>query len=93
MTPRVWIALLLIVTAGLQHKLWLSDVGRLSQANLEVALNEQQAQLAELRERNSALTAEALALKSGPEALEARARKDLGMVRAGEVFYFVPDAP
>ncbi len=93
MRPRGWIVLLLIVTAGLQHKLWLSDVGRLSRANLDTALAEQQAQLTALRERNSALTAEALALKSGPEALESRARQDLGMVRTGEVFYFVPDAP
>lgn len=91
MKPSVSIALLLLLIAVFQHKLWLSDVGRLSAQTLRSELAEQEAAQRALAIRNEALTAEVMALKARPEALEARARQDLGMVKQGEVFYFVPD--
>ena len=40
-----------------------------------------------LRQSNDALEAEVKDLKSGLEAVEERARRELGMIRDGEVFY------
>ena len=44
-----------------------------------------------MEQRNRLLTAEVLALRSGHDAVEARARKDLGMVKEGETFFLVPE--
>ncbi|HBR95760.1 MAG TPA: cell division protein FtsB [Gammaproteobacteria bacterium] len=43
--------------------------------------------LEQLRQRNQALQAEVADLKKGLEAIEERARSELGMIREGEVFY------
>lgn len=93
MKASAWISVLLVVIAMLQHKLWLSDVGKLSEATLADELEIQKAQFDALQARNENLTAEVMALKASPGALESRARRDLGMVKPGEVFYFVPQTP
>jgi cell division protein FtsB len=45
--------------------------------------------LEKLRQRNRALQAEVLDLKKGLDAVEERARSELGMIKEGEVFYQV----
>ncbi len=87
-----WLGLLLILVAALQYKLWFSDVGIFAERQLQRELHDQEARHQELVSRNSQLMAEAVALKQDPRALEARARRDLGMIKQGEVFFFVPDA-
>ena len=44
-----------------------------------------------LKQRNKILTAQVIQLRKDPRALESRARRDLGMVRKGEVFYLIPN--
>ena len=46
-----------------------------------------------LRERNAALEAEVRDLKQGLEAIEERARNELGMVKEGEKFYQIVEEP
>ena len=46
---------------------------------------------AELAARNAALDAEVRDLKQGYEAIEERARSELGMIRNDEVFFQLPD--
>ena len=87
-----WLILLLIVVAALQYKLWFSDVGKSAERALARELQEQRAQRDALHQRNAVLEAEVLALKRDSTALEARARRDLGMIKEGEVFYFVPES-
>jgi cell division protein FtsB len=43
-----------------------------------------------MRERNARLAAEVRDLKTGLDAVEERARSDMGMVRADEQFFWVP---
>ena len=74
---------------GLQVRLWFSDVGILARAGLTDRLIEQQAHSQELAARNAQLAREVVALKSGPSAVEARARSELGMVKQGETFFLV----
>ena len=54
---------------------------------LEKARQEQILENNVLRERNRSLTAEVLDLKTGLEAIEERARTEMGMIKQGETFY------
>lgn len=75
------------ILIGLQYPLWLGDGGLLSYWKLKDEIAAQKEENARLRERNLALEAEVLDLKEGHEAIEERARAELGMVRRGETFY------
>lgn len=86
---RLVIAVLLVLLLGLQYRLWLADGGLVEVHRLEQRIAAQQARNERLRERNRALAAEVRDLKQGLDAVEARARAELGMVREGETFYQV----
>jgi len=90
-----WLAAALgIVLLLLQHRLWMSADGVREVSRLEAAVARQQADNAQLSERNKQLAAEVRDLKSGVTALEERARSDLGMIAANETFYqVVPRTP
>jgi cell division protein FtsB len=75
------------ILVGLQYPLWLGDGGLLSLWKLKHEVAEQRRENRQLKERNEALAAEVRDLKEGYEALEERARAELGMVRKGETFY------
>ena len=90
---RRWaaLALLLLVAAWLQYRLWWG-VGGLGEARaLQERVAEQRQENVRLQQRNDALAAEVEDLKSGEAAIEDRARSELGMVKPGEVFYRVVD--
>ncbi len=87
------LALLVVLLIALQYRLWFGegsarDVLRLRD---EVALH--QSEIQALRERNRALEAEVLDLKRGLNAVEERARSELGMIREGETFYQLVGEP
>jgi cell division protein FtsB len=87
-----WVSLiLLMLLAGLQVKLWVSG-GMRDVWRLEQAVAQQQAENANQQGRNEQLTAEVSDLKEGAEAVEERARSELGMVKNDEVFYQVIEA-
>jgi cell division protein FtsB len=90
---RVFIALLVLVTLYLQYVLWFERGGVREVTKLERAVAEQQAEIQSLRERNQALAAEVIDLKQGLEAIEERARSDMGMIKQGEVFFRMTDPP
>lgn len=73
--------------AVLQYRLWVGE-GSLAELHLlkeEIEL--QKGELQQMRRRNQSLQAEVDDLKKGLEAIEERARNDLGMIREGEIFY------
>ena len=73
----------------LQYDLWIGE-GSLSAAwKLDKSIEVQQNQNARLKERNQALEAEVIDLKSGLQAIEERARSELGMIKEGETFFQV----
>ena len=79
-----WLLLLLLVLlVTLQYQLWFRG-GMNDVWELEKSLEVQRAENAQLRKRNDALAAEVEDLKSGRDAIEERARSELGMVKAGE---------
>ena len=86
---KVVVAVLLVLFLGLQYRLWFADGGLVDVHRLEERIEAQETRNQRLRERNRALAAEVRDLKKGLEAVEARARAELGMVRQGETFYRV----
>ena len=79
--------LLLVILAGLQFRLWAGNGGIPDVRRLDSIRTGQIAGNDELRERNRTLAAEVQDLKQGLNALEERARSEMGMVRAGETFF------
>ncbi|HET9835579.1 MAG TPA: cell division protein FtsB [Rhodanobacteraceae bacterium] len=85
-----WIAVILIVLLiALQVKLWLGEGGMRDLHGLRARVAAQQADNAKLKQRNQALSAEVQDLKHGQQAIEARARSELGLIKPGETFYQV----
>ena len=81
--------LLLILILVLQGMLWFSDDGIQKVRQLSAAVEAQQQNNERLETRNQNLQAEVEDLRVRLEAIEERARTDLGLVRDGEVFYQV----
>ena len=85
-----WLALVFVLLiAALQYPMWLGKGGWLQVRELGKSVEVQQAANANLKARNDALDAEVRDLKTGSEAIEERARSELGMVRPDEVFFQV----
>ncbi len=89
-----WLAAALTVAIILlQHRVWFSEDGVRQVTRLRQAVAAQRAENEQLTERNRQLAAEVRDLKTGLEALEERARSDLGMIARNETFYQVVPAP
>ena len=73
----------------LQYKIWLGDGGIPEILQLENEAEVVQLQVDQLKERNQALDAEVQDLKKGMDAIEERARSELGMIGKDEVYYQV----
>ena len=82
---------LLILLAWLQYKIWLQDGGIPEVLQLEDEVVELQQDVSVLKERNASLDAEVQDLKKGLDAIEERARNEMGMIREGETYYQVID--
>lgn len=84
---RVLALLFIALILALQYPLWFGKGGWLHVRELSAQVQAQKAQNAALRARNAALDAEVRDLKQGYEAIEERARSELGMVKQDEVFF------
>ena len=88
-----WLTLALAgLVVLIQYPLWLGKGGWLRVWEVDQQIVAQRATNARLKARNEALEAEVRDLKQGYEAIEERARSELGMVRQDEVFFQVLDA-
>ncbi len=86
---RAVIVLLLVLLGGLQYRLWVGDGSLAEIWYLKQQLLARQEQNAAQRARNRQLEAEVQDLKQGLGAIEARARRELGMIRKDETFYMI----
>jgi cell division protein FtsB len=87
------IAALVAVLVVLQYLLWLAEDGARQTHTLRIAIQAQTEENAVLNERNRALEADVVDLKSGLMAIEERARSEMGMIRPDEAFYRILDHP
>jgi cell division protein FtsB len=90
------VRLLAIILAGLilalQYPMWLGKGGWLRVRELDRQVEAQKEVNAQLKLRNAALDADVRDLKQGFEAVEERARSELGMIRHDEVFFQLPSS-
>jgi len=91
---RLVLVVLVVLLGLIQYPLWLGKGGWFRVWDLQQEVAGQRDKNEALRARNAALQAEVSDLASGTEAIEERARGELGMMRDGEVFVHIlpPDA-
>ena len=81
------------MVVALQYPLWFGKGGWMRVRELERSLEQQHETNTRLKARNDALDAEVRDLKEGNEAIEERARIELGMIKRDEIFYQVVAKP
>jgi len=86
---RLVMVVLVLMLLALQYRLWVGRGSIAGVADLERRIEAQQARITQMRARNARLRAEVASLKQGLDAVEARARLDLGLIKEGELFYQV----
>ncbi len=90
---RTLIVVLLLLLLLLQYRLWVGEGSLAEVHSLQQDIATKNSELEQLRQRNLALQAEVDNLKQGEDAVEERARSELGMIRDGEIFYQVIEKP
>ncbi len=83
------IAILVLLLLVLQYRLWMGDSSVREVWRLQQAVEQQRQENQRLRARNQVLEAEVNDLKQGVDAIEERARSELGMIKKDETFYQV----
>ena len=86
---KLIVVILLVLLVMLQYRIWLGDGGIPQVLKLDDEIAAEQQEVERLHERNQALDAEVIDLKTGLQAIEERARSELGMIRKDEVYYQV----
>ena len=80
---------LVVLIAALQYPLWFGKGSWMRVWEIDRQVHEQRITNDKLRQRNAALEAEVRDLKNGYDAIEERARNELGMTKHDEIFYEV----
>ena len=73
----------------MQFKLWFGEASVRDVVELKQSIKEQQAKNEKVKQRNAVLAAEVEDLKTGLEAIEERARSELGMIKKDETFIHI----
>ncbi|MBU2113025.1 MAG: cell division protein FtsB [Gammaproteobacteria bacterium] len=84
---RLLTLLLIILLAALQYRLWFGQNSVADYFRQQQELRSQLASNQELLKRNRLLKADVTDLQQGLEAIEERARNELGLIRDDEVFF------
>ncbi len=85
--------ILFVLLVLLQFKLWLGEGGFREVARLEARVENQREQNDDLLQRNAELQAEVEDLRERLDAVEERARNELGLIKPAEQFYQVVPPP
>ena len=86
---RALLAILLLVLVALQLKMWFGEGGYRDVQRLAERVEQQALENEALAQRNRELQAEVEDLRQGLEAIEERARSELGLIKENEEFYQV----
>ncbi|RBW66737.1 cell division protein FtsB [Vibrionales bacterium C3R12] len=88
---RLFSLLLVILLGWLQYTLWLGKNGISDYYSIHNEIDVQQQVNTKLQARNNEMFAEIDDLRQGLDAVEERARNELGMIKEGETFYRLID--
>ena len=87
-----WLTFILVLLlAVLQYPLWFGKGGWLRVQEVGEQVEQQRETNKQLEIRNAGLDAEVKDLKQGYDAIEERARYELGMIKQDEVFVQIPE--
>jgi len=90
---RLLLIVLVLLTAITQYPLWWGKGGWLRVRELQTKLHAQEETNEALAARNNALAAEVQDLTAGTDAIEERARMEMGLVQKDEIFiHLIPGA-
>ena len=88
---KISTTIFILILALLQYRLWFGHGSQSEVHQLEDQIEQLQEQNEDLRERNLSLAAEVMDLKEGQDAIEERARSEMGMIKYDETFYQIID--
>lgn len=88
---RSLLLILSVLLLALQYRLWFGKYSISEYWALNQQLEQQVISLAKLKHRNKLLYADIDDLRLGMEAVEERARNELGMIKQGETFFRIVD--
>ena len=80
---------MILLIFQLQYRLWFGEGNRHLVEEQQVQLDKLTQEAKEKKERNDALYAEVIDLKTGKDSIEERARYELGMIKENETFFQV----
>ena len=86
---RILTLILIIVFILLQIDIWFKEDGKKRTEELNQMISTRQQENKEMMIRNSELEEEIKDLKGGTEALEEKARTEMGMIKEGEELYLI----
>jgi len=86
---KIIIAIIILLIIHFQYRIWVGDGSVAEIEAYQQRLDVLKKQAEEKKERNEALYAEVLDLRKGQEAIEERARYELGMIKEDETFFHV----
>ncbi|MFT5396254.1 MAG: cell division protein FtsB [Gammaproteobacteria bacterium] len=84
-------ALFVILLTLLQYRLWFGNGSLTEVHHLQDQISKVEQENESLKERNLSLAAEVHDLKQGHDAIEERARSEMGMIKYDETFYQIVD--
>lgn len=84
---KLIIGVLVVLILAANYRLWVGEGSFAEVRSLKQQIKSQRQQLAQLEARNEALRAEVDGLKTDDDALESRARGELGLIRDGETYF------
>ncbi|MGR6874940.1 FtsB family cell division protein [Pseudomonas sp. HK3] len=88
---HAWKPFALVIFIWLQYQLWFDDTGVFANYALKDQIESQEELNRASKARNQVLEEEIWAIKSGMDTIEAKARKELGMVKKDETFFIIVD--
>ena len=86
---KILMAVLVLLILQLQYRLWVGDGNIYQVKEYQQRLDNLAQEVKKKKERNDAIYAEVLDLRKGQEAIEERARYELGMIKEDETFFQV----
>jgi len=86
---KILTLILIALIALVQYPLWLGKGSWLKVWEIDQQVTRQHEINGKLQMRNAALDAEVRDLKQGHEAIEERARNELGMIKQNEIFFHI----
>jgi len=71
------------------YQLWFDETSILANISMKEQIEDQVEINSEIEARNQVLAEEVIALKSGLNIIEAKARKELGMIKKDETYFLI----